>query len=132
METIRQTQKKYGTRAMAVAIIAGLALIIAVEKLLGKGLVLGALFSVINFVLIGETLPMKIGHARKKTLLFSLLSIFFRYFLMAIPLILAVKYEQFHLVTTIIGLFMVQLLILADHLLRAVRPTRHQKIKDIV
>ena len=117
---------------MAVAIFAGFALIIAVEKSLGKGLVLGALFSVINFVLIGETLPMKIGQTRKKTVLLSLLSIFFRYLLMAIPLILAVKYEQFHLVTTIVGLFMVQLTILADHLIRTLRPTRRQKIKDIV
>lgn len=116
---------------MAVAIFAGLALMIAVEKSLGKGLVLGTLFSVINFVLIGETLPLKIGYARRKTFLFSLLSIFFRYFLMAIPIFMAVKYEQFHLVTTIIGLFMVQILILADHLLRAARPTRHPKIKDI-
>lgn len=132
METIRQTQKKYGTRAMVVAIVVGFALIVAVDKSLGKGLVLGTLFSIVNFVLIGETLPAKIGHARKKTFLFSLLSIFFRYALMAIPVILAVKFQQFDLVTTIMGLFMVQIVILGDHLIRAVRPTRHQKLKDTV
>jgi ATP synthase I chain len=132
METIRQTQKKYGTRAMVVAIVVGFALIVAVDKSLGKGLVLGTLFSIINFVLIGETLPAKIGHARKKTFLFSMLSIFFRYALMAIPVILAIKFQQFGLVTTIMGLFMVQIVILGDHLIRAVRPTRHKKLKDTV
>jgi len=82
----------------------------------GKGLILGSLFSVINFVLMGETLPVKMGKSRPKTFFFSLGSILFRYLLMAIPLFLAIKLEQFSLIASICGLFMVQLMILADHL----------------
>ena len=41
---------------------------------------------------------------------------FIRYLILAIPLVVAVKFEQFHLATTITGIFMVQFVILAEHL----------------
>jgi hypothetical protein len=64
----------------------------------------------------GETLPIKMGKSRPKTFFFSLGSILVRYLLMAVPLFLAIKMDQFNLVASICGLFMVQLMILADHL----------------
>ena len=42
------------------------------------------------------------------------------YVLLAIPLIIAVKFEQFNLVGVIVGIFMIQLVILADHLLKQI------------
>lgn len=116
MESIRSTQKKYGSRAMATAVILALGIIVSGQTALAKGLVLGTLFSVINFVLMGETLPLKFGRSSRKTFAFSISSIFLRYLLLAIPLIVAVKYEQFHLATTIAGIFMIQFVILAEHL----------------
>ena len=116
METIRQTQKKYGTRAMTVAIILAMGLIVIGEKAAGKGVVLGALFSVINFVLIGQTLPRTVGHGKRASIFISLVSLILRYTLLAIPLILAIKLDQFNLITVLIGIFMVQLMILLDHL----------------
>ena len=115
MESIRATQKKYGSRAMATAVILALVIIFTGQTALGKGLVLGTLFSVLNFVLMGETLPLKLGQSSKKTFVFSTTSMFLRYILLAIPLVVAAKYEQFHLVTTITGIFMVQFVILAEH-----------------
>ena len=123
MEATRQAQKKYGSRAMMAAILIGFAFILAGYKPLGKGLVLGALFSVINFVLIGEFIPLKLARSKGKTFLFAMLSILFRYVLMAVPLVAAIKYEQFHLVTTIAGLFAIQLVILGEHLFRALGPS---------
>jgi hypothetical protein len=125
MESVSQTQKKYGSRAMVVAIIAGFILILAGLKPVGKGLVLGSIFSVINFVLIGQTLPMRLSQTRRKTFLLSLGSIVFRYALLAVPLIVAVKFEQFDLPAAIFGIFMIQLVILADYLLKLVT-SRHQ------
>jgi predicted lysophospholipase L1 biosynthesis ABC-type transport system permease subunit len=116
MESIRATQKKYGTRAMSTAVILALIFILAGQTALGKGLVLGALFSVINFVLMGEALPLKLGRSSRRTYLFSVASLFLRYLILAAPLVVAVKYEQFHLVTTVAGIFMVQFMILAEHL----------------
>jgi len=120
MESVRDTQKKYGSLAVTAAIFIGLVMILAGYKPVGKGLILGSLFSVINFVLMGETLPVKMGKSKRKALFFSLGSILFRYLLMAIPLFLAIKMEQFSLIASICGLFMVQLMILADHLIVAI------------
>ena len=116
MESIRRTQKKYGSRALAIAVIVGLATVLLGQNSLGKGLVLGTLFSVINFVLMGETLPLKIGRSNKATFLVSMFSMVLRYLLLAVPLIIAAKYEEFHIISAIIGVFMVQVVIIADHL----------------
>jgi hypothetical protein len=115
MESVKETQKKYCSLAVVAAILIGLVMILAGQTPVGKGLILGTLFSVINFVLMGETLPVKMGKSRQKAFFFSLGSILFRYLLMAIPLFLAIKMDQFNLVASICGLFMVQLMILADH-----------------
>lgn len=120
MESVRQTQKKYGSRAMIIAIIAGFFLILAGHKTIGKGLILGTVFSVINFVMIGQTLPLRLSKTKRKTFLFSLGSIVFRYTLLAVPLILAIKFEQFDLPAAICGIFMIQLVILVDYLLNIV------------
>jgi uncharacterized membrane protein YfhO len=101
---------------MATAVILALVIIVTGQTALAKGLVLGTLFSVINFVLMGEMLPLRLGRSSKKTFVFSISSIFLRYLLLAIPLIVAARYEQFHLATTIPGIFMVQFVILAEHL----------------
>ena len=116
MEAIRRTQRKYGSRAMVAAVLIGLGFILAGYKPIGKGLVLGTLFSVINFVLMGETLPMKIGKTRRYASCVALASLVFRLGLMAVPLFVAYRYEQFNLFAVIPGLLMVQAVILLDHL----------------
>ena len=117
METIRQTQKKYCTRAITVAIFAGLLFILIDYKPIGKGLILGTVFSILNFILMGEMLPLKIGKTKRKTFMFSLSSIFFRYLILAIPLVMAIKLEQYNLISVVVGIFFVQAFIMADHLL---------------
>ena len=117
METIRQTQKKYCTRAITVAIFAGLLFILIDYKPIGKGLILGTVFSILNFILMGEMLPLKIGKTKGKTFMFSLSSIFFRYFILAIPMVMAIKLEQYNLISVVVGIFFVQVFIMADHLL---------------
>ena len=116
MESVSQTQKKYGSRAMIVAIVIALMLILIDLKPVGKGLVLGTIFSVINFVLIGQTLPMRLSKSKRGAFLISLTSIVFRYAILAIPLVVAAKFEQFELAAAILGIFMVQLIILAEGL----------------
>ena len=123
MESIRETQKKYGSRVMAIAIIIGLLFILADYKPVGKGLVLGAIFSVINFVMIGETLPLKLGKSGSKIFILSIGSLFIRYALLAVPLIVAVKFDQFNLLAVIIGIFMIQITIMCEHLYKLVSST---------
>jgi len=117
MEAVRETQKKFGSRAMITAIALGFVLILVGFKPVGKGLVLGTIFSILNFVLIGELLPMQLDRSKRKTFLFSLSSILIRYVLLAIPLVVAFYYEQFNIGGVIAGLFMIQLVILTDTLI---------------
>jgi len=63
MASIRETQKKYCSRALAAAIVIGLCLILLGMKPIAKGLILGSVFSIVNFILIGETLPMRMGRS---------------------------------------------------------------------
>ena len=114
METIRETQKKYCSRAISAAIFAGLLFILAGWEPIGKGLILGTIFSIINFIIMGEMLPLRIGKSKNKTYFLSLVSIFSRYILLSIPLIIAVKFDQYNLISVVVGIFMVQFFVLAE------------------
>ncbi len=127
MEAIRLTQKRYCSAAITVAIFAGLLFLLAGQEPVGKGLILGTVFSIVNFVLMGETLPYRIDKSKRKTFLLALGSIYFRYIILAIPLIMAIKLEQFNLFAVILGLFLVQLFIIADHLFRYISSTRKKQ-----
>jgi hypothetical protein len=109
------------------AIIIGVCFFLAGHKPVGKGLILSAIFSIVNFILIGQTLPLRLGRSKRKTLFLSLGSIFFRYALMAIPIVVAVKFDQFDLVAAIVGLFMIQYVILADHFLKLIISIRNKE-----
>lgn len=116
MNSIRETQKKYCSRALTAAILVGFAFILAAQKPVAKGLIIGTFASILNFILIGETLPARIlQSSQTKSFLMSLGSILFRFALMGVPIFLGVTSEDFNLLSVIIGVFMVQVMILIDH-----------------
>ena len=128
METIKQVQKKIIQRALWLSIVVGLIFILAGHKPVGKGLILGALFSVLNFIFMAKSIVLKFGRSKRQIFSISLGSILFRYILLAIPLIASVKFEQFNLIAAIVGIFMIQLVILADHLLTQIPNLRGKQI----
>jgi hypothetical protein len=128
IDSVRETQKKYGSRALMAAVLIGLVFILVGQKAIGKGLVLGTLFSIINFLLIGKTLFLRTGRSRAKTFGLSLGSVAFRFALMAIPLIAAIKFDQFNLLATICGIFMIQMVILVDHFVAPLGATREKRV----
>jgi hypothetical protein len=120
MENIKQTQKKYAAKTLTLAIVVALFFILMDQKPVAKGLILGTVFSVLNFILMGKSIVLKLGRSRAKTFSISMGSIVLRYLLLAVPLITALKSEQFNLVATILGIFMIQFAILSEHLLTLV------------
>ena len=125
---VKATQKKYCSRAIVAAIIIGLPFILGGYAPVGKGLILGTIFSILNFILIGETLPLKISAGSgKKMFTRSLGLVGVRYCLLAVPIVSAVKFAQFELVTTIIGIFMVPLMILTDHSMKLIASARRRR-----
>ena len=128
METVKQTQKRYATAALTLAIIAGLLFILMDQKQIGKGLLLGTIFSVINFILIGQFIPLSVGQSKGKAFFLSMSSIMLRYLLLAIPLVVAIKFKQFNLFASILGIFMIQFVILGDYLLKTKFTIRRKQI----
>jgi len=97
------------------SIMAGSLLIVANYSPIGKGLILGTLFSILNFILMGETLPKRMDTSVRKTFAKALGSILFRFTLLAIPFVAAIKSDMFNLFAVLVGVFMVQIMILLDH-----------------
>lgn len=128
METVKQVQKKYTALALTLSIAIGLLFILMGYKPVGKGLILGTIFSVLNFILMGKSIALRFGRSKAKTFSISMGSIIFRYLLLAIPLIAAIKFEQFNLVAAILGIFMIQLVILAEHILTLIPSIRRKQI----
>ncbi len=126
MAADRAIEKRYGSRALYLAVAVGLVLILAGEKSLGKGLVLGTLFSILNFVLIGQSLPRRLGADPRRAAFGALGSVLFRFFLMAIPLYLGLRWDAIHFFAVVVGLFMVQLMILGDHLFILISTRRRE------
>lgn len=115
VDEVSRYQKKICSWTMSSALIVAIVFLILQEKAIAKGLTLGACFSVVNFFLMGRFIPMTLGKSRAQTRVVGLVSILSRYVLLAIPLILAVKYESLDLLATVIGIFAVQIVLILVH-----------------
>jgi hypothetical protein len=91
----------------------------------GKGLIAGALFSVLNFVLMGQGLEARLGRSRRRATLAAFGTLVPRMLLMAVPLALAFAYRRLDPVATAIGLFAIQLVILAEQLFLTLSRSAH-------
>jgi hypothetical protein len=124
---IRALQKTVGTRAMVLALVAAGICIAAGARPVGKGLLLGTLFSILNFVLMGATLPMRLQATRRRAFWGALGGLLPRYLLLAVPVILALRLDQLDLWATVGGLFMVQAVILLEAIWHSLRAARHSR-----
>ena len=124
MNEVRQIQKGYCSQAMMLAIGAALVFLALGAKPVSKGLILGTLFSILNFTLIAQGLPLQLGRGRTKTFLVCMGSIWVRHALLAIPLVIAAKFQMFDFFAAAVGILMVQVVILGHHLLRMVSGMR--------
>ncbi len=112
---------------MVAAVLVSLVFVLVGQKAIAKGLVLGSIFSVINFVLMGEILPTIITASRKRSVLFSFVSMLFRLLLLSTPLVLSLKLAYLNFAAAAVGIFMVQIMIMVDHLIRLIYRERMQR-----
>ena len=115
-----QEQKRISSWAMTVALFLAVIFILFSEKAIGKGLLLGTCFSILNFFLLGKSIPLTLGQSRSKAGFIGLTSLLTRYIILAIPLIVAIKSASFNFVAVAIGIFAVQIVTLVDYIV--VRP----------
>lgn len=117
MEEIKSIQKKYCSQAMICAIVIALISILLGEKSFGKGFIVGTFFSILNFIIMGQLMPMKIAQSQSKASMLALFSIFLRFAILAVPLIVSLKISSVDFIGVVIGLFMVQLTAIFNHLI---------------
>lgn len=113
---VRKIQKTYSSQAMVAAIVLALVSILLGAKPIGKGLILGTLFSVLNFVLMAHMLPLRIQETRSRSILGAFGSIWVRLGLLAVALLIASKNESINFFATAAGLFMVQVIIVLNQI----------------
>ncbi len=118
METVRAIRNKYCSQAMLAAVAVAVLLLLVGEKALGKGLILGTLFSIVNFVLMAHLIPRTLAGSRTVSSAAAFGSILFRFSLLAVPLVVSLKVDAIHFIGVVVGLFMVQLTLLFDHFVR--------------
>jgi hypothetical protein len=116
MSDVRDVQRLFCSRALAAAIVIALIFLFAGAKPIARGLILGTLFSVLNFVLIAHSLPMQINKGQRKTFLTCIGGIGCRYLLLSIPLFIAARMENFDFFATAAGIFMVQGVLIVHHI----------------
>jgi len=114
MEPVRELRRKYCPPALFIAILIAVILVFAGYRDMARGLVLGTLFSIVNFVLMGLSLQRRMQKTRRASTVVSFLLILVRFGVLMVPLLASIYYDRFHIVTTIAGLFMVQAVMLAD------------------
>lgn len=102
---------------MISAIVVGVIFIVLGETAIGKGLILGTCFSILNFILMGKSIRLTLGRSRNKAVMAGLFSILCRYAVLAIPLVVAIKSVSFSFVAVVIGIFAVQIMTLVDYLI---------------
>lgn len=117
-------QRRLARGGFTVAVAAGLVIYGLGYAAVAKGLVLGALFSVLNLVIMAHVLPylVRAGITKKKATSVAMLSFTVRLGVIAIPLLVAMKSRNFQFWGVVVGLFTVQAAVFADHILA--RPWR--------
>jgi hypothetical protein len=124
MEAIRHLQRRYCSSALTAAILIGLGVYMAGWPTVTRGLLLGSLFSCLNFALLGQSLTRKLTDSRRRGTLLTLAAQLGRYLLWAVPVIIAVKWPFVDLPSTVAGMFMVPACIVLDTVLSFVRGTK--------
>ena len=122
---VLELQKRTCSWALASALVVAAVLLVLGERALAKGLVLGTCFSILNFLLLGRSIPMVLGHGRRKASMIGLASVLTRFGLLAVPLIIAVQSASFHFAAVVVGIFAVQIVTMVDYIV--VRPLTTDK-----
>jgi len=119
-EGVDRFQRRICFWAMTCALASAFIFLFFHERSIAKGVVLGTCFSIINFFLMGKSIPRILGRSRTKANVLGFMSILLRYFFLAIPLVVGVKYASFNFVAVVVGIFAIQIVMLVDHL--AIKP----------
>ena len=122
---VSQTQKRICSLAMTSSLVIAVFFLLFHENAIAKGLLLGTFFSIINFLLMAVSVTMSLGRSRTKASLIGLASIVMRYCLLAVPLLLGIKFTSFSFFAVFAGIFSVQIVTFFEYVV--IRPILNGK-----
>lgn len=108
-------QRRLSRRTFSFVVLVAAVLFAVGYKDVARGLLLGACFSVLNFMLLAQAVERQVGYARRRATVFAFGSIVVRLGLLAVPLVMALKMDSFDFWSVVVGLFCIPLAILVDH-----------------
>ena len=117
---VSEVKKKICIKALVLTLVASIFFILLNERPIVKGLALGSLFSMINFLLLGESIPLALGKTRMKAGMIGLASILVRFSVLAFPLWVGLKSPSFNFAAVVAGIFSIQVVTLVEYLI--IRP----------
>ena len=117
---VSEVKKKICIKALVLTLVASIFFILLNERPIVKGLALGSLFSIINFLLLGESIPLALGKTRMKAGMIGLASILVRFSVLAFPLWVGLKSPSFNFAAVVAGIFSIQVVTLVEYLI--IRP----------
>ncbi len=100
---------------MVLAIVSALILNWLVSPAAAAGIVLGAVFSALNFILIPLGWRFCLAADRKRASALSLASIVGRYLILSLPLVFSANSSRVSFLTTAVGIMAVQIYLIASH-----------------
>ena len=117
LSSYHRYQRRLARGGFTAVVAVALVMYVAGYGSLARGVVLGALFSVLNFVLMAQILPYQLGVGRNRgrASLVALGSLGLRLALMAVPLIVSARSDRFNFWATAAGLFTIPVSIFVDH-----------------
>lgn len=116
MNQVSETHRKISFWALALFLAASIICLVMGWKDVGKGLVLGVLFSVINFTIMAKLISFQFGRSKRAATMIGFSSLGGRYLILAIPLIVSLKSTNISFAATMVGIFAVQIIILLETL----------------
>jgi hypothetical protein len=122
---VLELQKRTSSWALGCALVIAAVFLVFGERAFAKGLVLGTCFSILNFMILGRSIPVVLGHGRRKASMIGLASVLIRFALLAVPLIIAIQSVSFDFFAVVVGIFAVQIVTLVDYIV--VRPLTTEK-----
>ena len=119
---VARVQRRICSRAITISLMLASIFVLTNANALAKGLLLGTLFSIANFLLLGMSLPMTLGKTRVRAGLIALGSLSLRYGLLSIPMVVGLKSAAFSFFAVVAGIFSIQVITMFEYLL--IRPLR--------
>ena len=117
---VGRVQRRICSHAITISLMLASIFVLTNANALAKGLLLGTLFSIANFLLLGMSLPLTLGKTRVRAGLIALGSLLLRYGLLSIPMVVGLKSAAFSFLAVVAGIFSIQVITMFEYLL--IRP----------